>query len=942
MIELVTLGRVRLLAGGDDSAPPGQPKRIALLAYLAVSGEGAGRRRDELLAAFWPELGDDEARRALRQALHYLRRVLGSDVIVGEGDEVAIQRDGLRCDAVAFEQLASDGKAEEALALYQGDFMQGFYVPEVSSEYEEWVERTRARLRRRAAAVAWTAAESAEREFDGNRAVERARRACELELDEEAGWRKLMRLQERLGDRAGALRSYAEICDRLEKEFDAKPSAETAAVAASIRSANRPIAVSADGPPVAPTAPPISSTDISPVATEMALEQPRDPTSATTSRLSWKPVVAVLVTAVVAVTAIAAMSVRARDRRDVPSLVAAGALTPRARIVVGDFADRVGDSALAAAITQALRVDLSQSPFVRIVSPSQLRAALVRMQRPADAPVNDSLAREIALREGAAAYVGGAIARVGSAYTVTAQIVSAEREEVLAAVRESAPDSTMLLAAVDRVSAALRHRIGESLHDLRDNPGLNQVTTASLPALRAYTQGYRLFLAGQRTEALRYLEQAVALDTGFAMAYRTLGIVYEAMSEPGRAADAGRHAMANQQRLGFRERAFMLAGAAYGRGDYETAVRSYDDFLTRYPNDAPALSNMALAYRAWRRYAQAESVYRKAIQADSTIAVIYYGLHSVLAYQGKFAESRHTLDEIARRFPGNGVLTMVEVQDAAARQDWDEAERRTEANISARQGDTLGLVDAFEQLAGIVETRGRLAEAERYWQTQLRLSAASHSSRRHLYGMSQLAYIDLRYHGQRARARATMDSALARTPLDSILPGDRPYYELARFYAYVGELTRARRLLASAEENDRRLGQNQAAEASWTRGVIALVAGQAREAEAQLRHASETHKCPICLLPDLARAYEAVGKPDAALLTYERYANTPWLWRYETDASELGFALIRIGELYAAKRDPEKAGQAYTRLLRLWERGDPEIQSLLIDARKRVAPAPQE
>ena len=926
MMELVTLGRVRLLAGAADSAPPGQPKRIALLAYLTVTGEGAGRRRDELLAAFWPDLGDDEARRALRQALHYLRRVLGPDVIVGEGDEVAIRRDGLRCDAVAFEQLASDGKAEEALALYQGDFMQGFYVPDVSSEYEEWVERTRARLRRRAAAVAWAAAESAEREDDSTRAVERARRACALELDEEAGWRKLMRLQERIGDRAGALRSYAELCDRLEKEFDAEPSAETAAVAASIRSANRPIVVSADESTVAPDIP---------------LEQPRDRESTVAKAFSWKPAAAALAATAVAVTAIAAISVRGRDRRDVPSLVTTGALAPRARIVVGDFADKVGDSALAAAITQALRVDLTQSPLVRVVSPSELRSALVRMQRSADAAVHDSLAREIALREGAAAYVDGAIARVGSAYTVTAQIVSADREEVLAAVRESAPDSTALIAAVDRVSAGLRYRIGESLHDLQDNPELNRVTTASLPALRAYTQGYRLFVAGQRTEALRYLEQAVTLDTGFAMAYRTLAIVYESMAEPGRAAEAGRHAMANQQRLGFRERAFMLAGAAYGSGDFETAVRSYEDFLTRYPNDAPALSNMALAYRAWRRYAQAESVYRKAIQADSTIAVIYYGLHSVLAYQGKFAESRHTLDEIARRFPGDGVLTTVEVQDAAARQDWDEAERRTEPNIAARQGDTLGLVDAFEQLAGIVETRGRLAEAERYWQTQLRLSAASHSSGRHLYGTTQLALIDLRYHGQRARAKSIMDSALARTPFDSVLPGDRPYYELARFYAYVGELTRARTLLASAEENDRRLGRNQAAEASWTRGVIALVGGQAREAEAQLHQASDTHRCPICALPDLARAYEAVGKPDAALIAYERYTSTPWLWRYETDASELGFALVRISELYAARGDAEKAEQTYTRLLSLWGRGDPDIQRLLIDARKRASPSTQ-
>ena len=911
MIELVTLGRVRLLAGDADSAPPSQPKRIALLAYLALTAEGAGRRRDELLALFWPELDDNEARRALRQALHYLRRQVGPDVLVGEGEEVTIPSGLLRCDAVEFDRLAGAGEAEAALALYQGDFLQGFHVPEVSSEYEEWVERTRTRLRRRASAIAWTAAESAERDGHGDRAVERARRACELELDEEAGWRKLMLLQERLGDRAGALRSYAELCDRLQREFEVAPSAETAAVAESIRRANRSIAVPPEAPALAPSPP--------------------------RARFSWKPAAAVLFVAGLA--AFAAFRALRGDREG-PSLMASGALASRARVVVGDFADAAGDSALATAITQAVRIDLGQSPFVRVMSTSQLRAALLRMQRPPEAPVGDSLAREIALREGAAAYVDGTIARVGSAWTVTAQIVSAEHDDVLAAVREEASDSTQLLAAVDRVSASLRHRIGESLHDLRDSPGLNQVTTASLPALRAYTQGYRLFLAGRRTEALRDLEQAVALDSGFATAWRTIAIIYGSIAEPGRTAVAGQHARANRNRLPLRERTFMLAGDAYGSGDYETTIRLYEDFLRRSPNDAPALSNTALAFRAWRHYVQAESLYRRAIRADSTIAVIYYGLHSVLAYQGKFTESRGTLDEIARRFPGDGLLTTVEVQDAAARQDWDEAERRSDVNIAANHGDTLRLVDAFEQRAGILETRGRIAEAERAWQTQLRLSAASHSSGRHLYGLMQLALIELRYRGHPARAKAIMDSALTSTPLASILPGDRPYYELSRFYAAVGDVARARSLLAAADENDRQLGVSQPSEASWTRGVIALAAGQSREAEVELREASETHTCPICSLPDLARAYEATAKPEAALIAYERYVSTPWLWRYESDASELGFALLKIAEQYVRSGDPDKAGQVYQRLAGLWGRSDPEIQTVVSAAASKRPKAP--
>src|SRR5438105_3477312 len=169
MIELLTLGQVRLVSEGDSdqSTPVGQPKRVALLAYLALMSGRAGRRRDELLATFWPELGDEEARRALRQALHYLRRVLGADVLVTEGDEVAVREGAFRCDAVAFEQLAQAGQANEALALYRGDFLQGLHVPDVSSEYEEWVDRTRARLRRRAATTAWTASVTFEEAGDG-------------------------------------------------------------------------------------------------------------------------------------------------------------------------------------------------------------------------------------------------------------------------------------------------------------------------------------------------------------------------------------------------------------------------------------------------------------------------------------------------------------------------------------------------------------------------------------------------------------------------------------------------------------------------------------------------------------------------------------------------------------------------------------------------------
>ena len=241
MSELLTLGRVRLVAGGEDEAAPpsGQPKRVALLAYLALTTANEPTRRDTLVALFWPDLGDEEARRALRQALHYLRRVVG-DVFVSEGDAVGIRAGALRCDAVELERLIDSGNPTEALDLYRGEFLDGFHVNDVSPEYEEWVDRTRARLRRKAAAAAWAAADAVEKGGENDQAIALARRARDLEPDQEAGWRRLMSLHERVGDRVGALRAYDELADRLAREFDAKPAPETTALAQSIRTSERP------------------------------------------------------------------------------------------------------------------------------------------------------------------------------------------------------------------------------------------------------------------------------------------------------------------------------------------------------------------------------------------------------------------------------------------------------------------------------------------------------------------------------------------------------------------------------------------------------------------------------------------------------------------------------------------------------------------------------
>ncbi|HEX6863585.1 MAG TPA: hypothetical protein VF414_12250, partial [Thermoanaerobaculia bacterium] len=565
-------------------------------------------------------------------------------------------------------------------------------------------------------------------------------------------------------------------------------------------------------------------------------------------------------------------------------------------------------------------------------------SALERMEQSANVAVDDSLARDLAMREGVKAFVVGRISNIAGRWGVHVELVGAESGELLAAVRETAADSNGLIDAVDRASEALRHRLGESLRDLRALPPLAQEVTASLPALRKYTEANRLSLGADRARAIPLLEEAIALDSNFSTAHLALAYIYGAMAEPGRAEQARSRAMAHLDRLPYHDRQVLLATDAQARGDAARAIGLYEDYVARFPFSAPAINNLAIAHRYARHYQTAESLWARAIALDSGIVQLYFGLHGAQLLGGRFAESRRTLDLIGRRSPDHPLLLTVEVQDAATQQDWEGAERRSEANIASRQGDTLKLVDAFEQMAGIVMTQGRLEEAERHWRTQQRMAAATGSWGRRLYGAQMLGRLRLHFRGDSAAARAMVDSALARMPLDSVLPADRPHAELARFFAAAGDVRRARDHRALEEQLGLE-GPAREAELAWTDGVILLAEGRAGEAEPLLRRAADALWCAVCALPDLARARDAKGDVEGAIEAYERYLSTPWLFRYEVDAYELEPALVRLAELYDARGDGQRARDARLRLLALWRRADAELQPVLADVRTRL-PAP--
>jgi DNA-binding SARP family transcriptional activator/TolB-like protein/Flp pilus assembly protein TadD len=248
VVELRTLGTLQLSASdGRDLEPLArQSKRTALLIYLAAAVPNGLHRRDTLLALFWPELDETHARAALSQALYVLRNELGEQAIVTRGDtEVGLSGDVVWCDVRAFEAALDAGQPTEALALYRGALLDGFFLSDVP-EFERWLERERDRLRDRAAIGGWALAEASAAAGDVFEAERWARWAAALAPADEAVIRRLMTFLRGQGDRAAALRAYAAYTLTLKQEYELEPSAETRALAETIR-LERPLA-SADAP----------------------------------------------------------------------------------------------------------------------------------------------------------------------------------------------------------------------------------------------------------------------------------------------------------------------------------------------------------------------------------------------------------------------------------------------------------------------------------------------------------------------------------------------------------------------------------------------------------------------------------------------------------------------------------------------------------------------
>jgi class 3 adenylate cyclase/tetratricopeptide (TPR) repeat protein len=332
------------------------------------------------------------------------------------------------------------------------------------------------------------------------------------------------------------------------------------------------------------------------------------------------------------------------------SLVAEGLLDKGDVLVLASFGGRDQDAA--DLVTEALRVGLGSSPVFSLMEPGHVRTWLTRMEEEPTVRLTAPLAGEVVVRAGLKAHIEGSVHQTGEVYLITASVVSSSGDE-LVTIRSDAADDSELIDAIDELATDLRRIIGESVGDLRAADKLSDVTTASLPALRAYTRGHTAFRNGFADEAVRHLREAIAIDSTFAMAWSTLGpALQSSRSTEIERAEALATAFALRDRLSTMER-YRVAAQYHDAvsGDVELEMQAYRNILELVPNRSGTLSNYGRALgQHYGDFQGAAKQMLLAIQAENNFPS-FSNLVWTKIFQGDYDSARVVQDNFEVEFP---------------------------------------------------------------------------------------------------------------------------------------------------------------------------------------------------------------------------------------------------------------------------------------------------
>ena len=660
--------------------------------------------------------------------------------------------------------------------------------------------------------------------------------------------------------------------------------------------------------PVAPAVQPVAaSTAASTVAATVATE------AAPAKRIPWKIIIPAAAVLLIAIAGFVYWKMRPVVK-----------LSDRDTIVLADFTNSTDDTVFDDTLKQALAIQLEQSPFLNVLSDSKVNQTLRLMNRPPSERITRELAREICQRSNSKALLAGSIVSVGSRYLIGLKAIDCHSGDTITSTQAEAENRDRVLKALGDSGNELREKLGESLASVEKfNKPLDQATTSSLEALKAFTEGRRMSREKGEPAALPYYKRALDLDPNFARAYASLGSVYSNLNQASLGISNYKRAYELRDRVSERERYYIeTVYFTVVTGELEKADRSYTQWLMDYPGDYVAHGNLGHNYNVLGQYEKAVEEMQASLRIAPNSVAGYSNLISAYLSLNRFEDVKTALDETqTRKLDGPSLrlarymLAFVQSNPSGMQEQvsWAAGKPGAEDTMLSAQADT----EAFY---------GHLAKAREY--SQRAVDAATRADAPESAALWR-AYQALREaeFGNSAEARKVAAQAMS-------LSGGRDVQILvALTYARAGDAAAAQKL---ADQVDRESPLDTMIQGYWLpaiRGAIALNKNDAAKAIELLQSATNYElgqpsqaQCGI-MAPIYIRglAYLSKQRGQEASIEFRKYLDHRGLFlNYPAGA----LAHVQLARAWTAASDPGAAKKAYDDFFALWKDADPDIPVL--------------
>jgi eukaryotic-like serine/threonine-protein kinase len=594
-------------------------------------------------------------------------------------------------------------------------------------------------------------------------------------------------------------------------------------------------------------------------------------------------------------------------------------LTEKDTLVLADFNNTTGDGVFDDALKQALATELGQSPFLNVLSDRKVNDTLRLMGRPSSGRVTPDVGREVCLRSGSKALLGGSIATVGSHYLVGLDAVACASGETLAKEQVEAARKEDVLKALSQAASRLRIRLGESLPSVQKFDVPIEITTDSLEALQDYSMATRVVFEQGDAPSIPFLKRAIERDPNFASAYGGLARRYSNLDQPSISFAYASKAYELRDRITEREKLRITAAYFRALGNFEKMAETFALWEANYPRDSGPHGSLCANYAFLAQYEKAVAEGRESVRLEPEIVANYENLATILLASQQPDEVQAALDQARAHKLDSAVLREEQYNLAFVRGDTGQMSRQ----VAWAQGKP-GAEDLLLSLQSDTEAyHGRLNKArvlsKRAVDSAVRADLKETAALRGAVAALREAEL-----GNRAEAKQGATRALA------LADGRDAKIYAAMALARSGETSRARSL---AEELEKRNPENTLLQIYWLpviRAAITLEQGNASRTLALLEPA-EAYE--LGLSPSLEKgtlyapylrgqAYLLAHNGSAAAAEFQKLIDHPGI---VVNFVIGALARLELARAYAMAGDSAKASKAREEFFALWRDADPNI-----------------